>query len=197
MCSWGTVISMKNKKTGEKTGRGLWCWKAFILCGFCSCVSTAPPAPDTGTLWGYFTLKPREGVKPGGGDGSGYSDRRYRDVEYVNYRDPGFAVVYLEGPPPTVGAVNVTLEQTRRGLDFNTRYSAVGVGGTVNLKNLDRENHIFSCPMANFMRRLGPGENAAITIKNAGEYAIFVLDYPGTKTTVFAAPGPFSLLTRT
>ena len=163
----------------------------FTLCG---CVTTPPPAPNTASLWGYFTLKPREGVKPGGADSSGYSDRRYRDVEYVNYKEPGFAVVYLEGPPSPEGSVDIALKETRHSLNFDTQFTAVGAGGTIIVRNTTQAPHTFSCPMATFMRRLSSGESTIISTHHPGEYTIFVLDYPGQKATIFAAPGPFSVV---
>ena len=167
----------------------------FLL--FFGCVSVSPPASNTGTVWGYLSLKARKGVNPGNQASGGYSDRRYRDVEYVNYRAPGFVVVYMDGPPSPAGTVYVELEHGRHDLSFNSLYTAVGVNGTIVIKNSDQRDHILSCPMAKFLRRLEPGEEVSIATEIPGEYKIFVLNGDGPETTVFAASGPFTVVSPT
>ena len=175
--------------------------KIFYYCQIVSlltligCVSTTPAIPGTGTLWGYLTLKPRQGVKPGTQDTSGYADRRYRHVEFVNYKNPEFAVIYLDGPPSPTGSANVVLKETRYGPSFNSKHKAVGLKGTIVLKNLDQKTHIFSCPKGKFLQPLASGEEATISVNSSGEYTIFILDNPELESTVFVSPGPFAVVT--
>ena len=154
-----------------------------------------PPAPGTGTLWGYVHLVPRAGVTPGKRDYDSYADRRLRDVTFVDYSRPGFAVVYLDGPPAG-GTERVTITHALLRPSFAPQYGAVGTGGTVVVRNSDWLPHTVSCPTAKLLRRLAPGEEVAIVAGSAGPLPLFLLDAPGIEGVVFVAPGPYTVVSR-
>src|SRR5688572_21020224 len=70
----------------------------------------AKPAPGTGTLWGYVRLVRREGVKLADKHDPVYADRRQSQVEMLDYKTPGLAVVYLVGRPSPGGSLSMVLE---------------------------------------------------------------------------------------
>ncbi len=174
-------------------------WASAAVTLLClACASVPPsPTPGRGTLFGDLRLIPHAGVNmPASGD-SAYQDRRMRDVEFVDYSRPGFAVVWLDGgdPPNVSGRVLI------RASEFETRlepeWVAVSAGGTLNLLNTTRETHTVSCPSLGVVRRLAPGDALELPVSDAGAHALFLLDRPQVEGGVFAAPGPFAVLTRT
>lgn len=160
------------------------------------CASVHPPAvtPGTGTLWGYVRVVPREGVTPGKKDESTYADRRMRDVQFVDYSRPGFAVVYLEGAPPPSGTGRVAIQPSLFGPRFDPRYSVIGAGATLTLRNSDRVAHTVSCPPASLVRTLAPGDEVAIPSSAAGALPLFLLDTPDVEATIFVSPGPYTVV---
>ena len=166
----------------------------FVLCTW-SCVSPPPPPlPGTGTLWGFVSLKPREGVTPGSKTSTVYGDRRLRDVEYVDYGKPGFAVVYLEGNDSPRGAFTLALERSLLGhARLLPSEGAIGVGGRVTVKNRDSQPHPFSCPRAGWARRIDAGGEFSFEVEAAGPVSIFVLGLADAEARIFASPGPFAV----
>ena len=73
-------------------------WLATCLALACAAGSPVAPAPGTSQAFGQVKLVPRAGLAAGHG-GASYGDARLRDVEFVDYSRPGFAVVYVEEPP--------------------------------------------------------------------------------------------------
>lgn len=150
-----------------------------------------------GTLFGDLRLVPRAGVSVPGSGGAAYSDLRLRDVELVDYTRPGFAVVWLDGREQPRSSVRVTI----RANEFETRleppWVALAAGGTLELHNTSSETHTVSCPSQGVVRRLAPGDSLELRITDAGAHALFLLDRPQVEGGVFAAPGPFAVLTRT
>jgi hypothetical protein len=176
--------------------RSFRAWSVLALIAL-ACAS-APPAPShgRGTLFGDLRLVPHAGVTmPDAGDPT-YQDRRMRDTRIVDYSQPGFAVVYLDGQPATGERVDVSI----RANDFETRleprWLALAAGGTVALHNTTGEAHTVSCPSLSLVARVGPGESLEISAKTAGAHSIFLLDRPQVESGFFAAPGPYAVLTR-
>ena len=128
--------------------------------------------------------------------GGAYGDRRLADVELVDYTRPGFAVVWLEGASaPALGA-----RMTLRATEFETRlepaWAALASGGTLVLLNATPEAHTVSCPSLALVRRLAPGDSLELRVGEAGAHSIFLLDRPQIEGGVFAAPGPFAVLSQ-
>ncbi|MEX2208697.1 MAG: carboxypeptidase-like regulatory domain-containing protein [Myxococcota bacterium] len=127
--------------------------------------------------------------------GGAYSDRRLADVELVDYARPGFAVVWLDGAADTSANARLAI----RANEFETRleptWSAVAAGGTLDLVNITREIHTVSCPSLGIVRRLEPGEALVVEVPEAGAHPLFLLDRPQIEGGVYAANGPFAVLT--
>lgn len=168
----------------------------FLISLHAGCSTVSRPISGTGTLFGFVNLKPRHGVVPGLQGAASYSDRRYRDVEFVDYRYPSFAVVYIDGEPINGEVVNMTLRSFGSVLGFDTPYAVGGVNSEIRVQNADKQPHTLSCPQAGFLKRLREGQEAIIPIKASGEMIVFVLDARGLQATVFAVPGPYSVVSK-
>lgn len=155
------------------------------------------PAPGTSQAWGELRLVPREGVTPGGHGGGSYGDRRLRDVEFVDYSSPGFAVVYTEDERPPEGRLDVSIRSSRVGTRFEPTHGAVGASGRIVVRNQTADVHLVSYPAAGVVRTLGAGEQLELGLPRAGEQDLFLLDSPQTRVTVFASPGPFAVVSPT
>jgi len=153
-----------------------------------------PPAPGTSQAWGALRLVPREGVEPGGGGGS-YGDRRLRDVQLVDYTRPGFAVVYVRDDAPPAGRLELAIRESRIGTGIDPSEGAVGAAGRIAVRNETDATHVVSYPAAGVVRRLAPGELAVLEVPRPGEQGLYVLDAPDVGATIFAAPGPYSVVT--
>lgn len=165
--------------------------------GAAACVSPGmPPSPAAGkgTLWGHVRLVPREGVRLTGTGTGSYGDRRYRDVVPVDYSRPGFAVVYLEAFTAAEETVRLEIKDTPFGVQFRTKYAAVGTNGRIVLRNSDEKSHAVSCPTVDVLRRIGPGEELELPASSPGELPIFLPDVPGTEALVFISPGPHAVV---
>jgi hypothetical protein len=138
-------------------------------------------------------LVPREGVTPGGHGSASYGDARLRDVEFVDYSRPGFAVVYVEQEPPPGGALAFAIRESRVGTRIEPENGAIGAGGRLIVRNEAPAAHVLSYPAAELVRRLKPGEQLEIPVPRAGEQGLFLVDRP-VSATVFAAPGPFAVV---
>jgi hypothetical protein len=127
--------------------------------------------------------------------GGAYGDRRLADVELVDYARPGFAVVWLDGVADTAENARLAI----RSNEFETRlepaWAAVGAGGTLDLVNITREVHTVSCPSLGIVRRLEPGQALVVKVPDAGAHPLFLLDRPQIEGGVYAAKGPFAVLT--
>jgi hypothetical protein len=133
-------------------------------------------------------------VKPGArGAASPYADPALREVEFVDYSRPGFAVVYLEGTPSPGGTAPFQIRDGQLRPYLEPHHAAVGVGGALRVTNASREAHVVSLPDAELVRRLGPGETLEIPLPEAGEHAFFLLDAPAELGRVFVAPGRFAV----
>ena len=172
-----------------------------LLALACATAATAP-SPGRSTAWGYVKLVPHEGLEPTGSGGA-YGDRRMRDVRLVDYSHPGFAVVYLEasegGTPDTAGnaaagEARLTIRQGAVETKLEPAHLALAAGGSVRVTNTSDAARLLSCREVGLVRSLAPGEVATIPLPRAGAYAFFLLDVPTATSTVFAAPGAFSVV---
>jgi hypothetical protein len=164
---------------------------AVLVCLACAGPPDAP-RPDRSSAWGYVELVPPAGAARAAG--GAYGDRRLRDVRRVDYSKPGFMVVYVESgvaPPPS--ELTVGIQGSRTGARLLPHAAALSLPGAVVVRNDDAKLHAISCPKAGIVVSLAPGESARIPLGSSGEHALFLIG--GTETsTVFAAPGPFSLV---
>lgn len=177
----------------------------------CACASAPTPAPGQAAAFGYLRLVPREGVVPASAGPRSYGDREFEGAAFVDYSKPGFAVVYAE-PQGAGGAQQAEGERSsparQRAGDhaalviragaahavFDPPYAALGAGGEIAVANQSGESHVVSCPSAGLVRRLAPGESIAIHVATAGEWPVFLLDVAGEQARVFAAPGPYRVV---
>jgi hypothetical protein len=167
-------------------------WGALACAG-----SPDAPAPGTSAAWGDLRIVPREGVHPAGGGSASYGDRRLRDVEFVDYSHPGFAVVYVEQAQPPAGRLELAIRESRIGTEIAPAEGVVGAAGHLSLANETAAAHVISYPAAGLVRSLAPGERAELAVPRAGEQAVFLLDVPSVAVTVFAAPGAYSVVSST
>jgi hypothetical protein len=177
--------------------RKAWASCAVTLLCF-ACASAPPtPTPGRGTLFGDLRLVPHAGVTLPAKGGGAYGDRRLADVELVDYARPGFAVVWLDGAADTGASARLAI----RANEFETRlepaWAAVGAGGTLDLLNITREVHTVSCPSLGIVRRLEPGQALVVVVPDAGAHPLFLLDRQEVEGGVFAAGGPFAVLSNT
>jgi hypothetical protein len=159
----------------------------------CAAGGPGAPAPGTGQVSGRVRLVPREGVTPVRPGSASYGDRRLRDVEFVDYSRPGFAVVYTEADPPPAGELAFAIRESRVGTRLEPEHGAVGAGGRVIVRNEAAGAHVLSYPAADLVRRLEPGGQVEIPVPAAGEQELFLIDRPA-EAVVFAAPGPFAVV---
>jgi hypothetical protein len=156
-----------------------------------------PPLPPhgTGTLWGMVRLVPRHGVVPGPVEAGPYTDRRLRDVEFVDYGHPGFVVVWVDGRPRADTVSTVTIEASARGGKILPPYSAVPAGTAVTIRNADASAHTISCPALGIVHTLVPGEAMHLPPAPNGPVPIHLLDSTNATAVVFGAPGPLVVAT--
>jgi len=165
----------------------------------CACAG-APPAPGPGRsgAWGYLKLVPREGVDAVVSQPHAYGDRRLEGVEWVDYSKPGFAVVYAEGaPPPSNERAALAIQTSASGTHLEPANAALGVGGELVVENRSGAARVISVPGGGVVRRLAPSESLAVPVATAGEWPVFLLDVPGEKALVFAAPGRYAVVSET
>jgi len=161
-----------------------------------ACVSVPEqPAPGTSQAYGRIRLVPREGVTPGSAGSASYGDRRLRDVEFVDYTRPGFAVVYVASGETPDGEIALAIRESRMGTTIEPALAAVGAAGRIAIRNDGTQSYVISYPAAGVVRPLAPGESAEFAVPRAGEQGLFVLDAPDAGATVFAAPGRFGIAT--
>jgi hypothetical protein len=154
-------------------------------------LAPAPADPSQSGVWGYVRLVPREGA-PAGAGGGGYADRRYGDVQLVDYSRPGFAVVYVEGETHPGAPLALAIRSGVGGVRLEPAHAVLARGGEIQVANETDAEHAISCPETGLLRSLAPGESIALRAENAGELSLFVPDAPNAAARVFAAPGPFA-----
>lgn len=159
-----------------------------------ACASTSPaPSADRAAVWGYVRLVPRDGVAAITGGAQAYGDREVADAVLVDYSKPGFAVVYADGPPPPAAGARLAIRDGVTSAVFEPANAALGAGAAITVVNESGTPHVLSCPNARLVRRLAPGDSVEIATDRPGEWPLFLLD-AGTDAHVFAAPGPFQVV---
>jgi hypothetical protein len=154
--------------------------------------SPPPPAPGEAALFGQVRLVPHAGA-PDPQQASAYGDRRLEDVRLVDYSRPGFVVLYLEPGTPPRGDAALAIVEGRLRPRLEPAYAALGAGGAVLVTNQSGAPQVLSCPRAELVARLAPGESARIEAREPGELRIHLVDAGGESATVFVAPGPYAL----
>lgn len=162
----------------------------------CLACASAPaaPAPGKARVFGTLRLVPHAGAPHASGGGGSYGSIRLRDAGLVDYSTPGFAVVYVAENAPPGGSASVAIRDTRIAPRLEPEQLAVGAGGRIAIQNASASAHILSYPAARLVRRLAPGERVEIAVPQLGEQGLFLLDVPEASTTLFAAPGRFSVV---
>jgi len=165
----------------------------------CACAGALPaPGPGRSGAWGYLKLVPRAGVDAVVSQPHAYGDRRLEGVEWVDYSKPGFAVVYAEGAPPAGRErTALAIQTSESGTHLVPANAVLGVGGELLVENQSGAAHVVSVPGGGVVRSLAPGESLAVPIAAAGEWPVFLLDVPGEKALVFAAPGRYVVVSET
>lgn len=158
--------------------------------------ATAPDPPATGraTLFGQLQLIPRPGVNPGHAGGGAYASPAMRDVTFVDYTRPGFAVVYAEGTPPRASVTHLAIRRSALRVRLDPDYSATGVNGAIAVVNETAELHVVSDPSAGIVRALEPGATLTIEPLSDGLHSIYLLDSADATAHVFVAPGPYAVV---
>jgi hypothetical protein len=178
--------------------RGLVASSAALLAAGALACATAPEpepsSPGTGSVQGMLRLVPREGVKPVKPGASPYADRRMADVTFVDYSKPGFAVVYLASGASPGGTAELEIRTTGVRTRLDPPHAAVGTGGKIAVRNGTGAAHVLSVPGIGMLQRLEPGQQVEIAAEQAGEQGLFLVDVPRSGSTVFVAPGPFSVV---
>jgi hypothetical protein len=170
---------------------------ATLLCAAtlaCATGSPATPQAGTSTAWGYLRLVPREGVTPVKPGASPYADRRMRDVTFVDYSTPGFAVVHLADGASPGGKAELTIRTTGVRTRLDPSHAAVGVGGALVVHNESGAAHVLSAPTLGFVRRIEPGEALELSLPQPGEQSLLLLDVPRSEVSLFVASGPFAVV---
>jgi hypothetical protein len=166
--------------------------KAWVTCAFLlACAGAAPrPDPGTGVVFGSVRLVPKAGSERAV---EAYSDRRLRDVERVDYQQPGFSVVFASAAARGAGEPAAFVLESRAGrVRFAPAQDATDLGRGFDVTNGSGATQIVSVPAAGFVRSLASGETAHVTPAEAGELEVHVLGDAAPPALVFVAPGAFA-----
>lgn len=120
-----------------------------------------------------------------------------RDVTFVDYSRPGFAVVWAEAGAAAADELVLTIASDRVATRLEPEVSAVGAAGRLVVENRTDREHIVSYPVGGVVGKLAAGGSLTVDIGAAGEQQVFLLDVPSTGTTFFAAPGPYAVVSST
>ena len=162
--------------------------------------------PHRASVQGHLQLVPHADLLVAKSGGNAYGDRRLRNAQLVDYSRPGFSVVYVDAVDAgDQSKADTKLADLNRGVrlsidggDTRTRFEpaqlAIRMGNHIRLKNRDREPHVVSCPEASLLQSLLPGQEVRIELPTSGEYRLYLADVPGTESIVFAAPGPYAVV---
>lgn len=164
---------------------------AWLACALALACAGAPHAdPETALVFGSVRLVPKAGAELAPAT---YGDRRLRDVERVDYQQPGFSVVFADVTGSGASAAPALALEERSGrMRFAPVYAATDLSRGVVVTNASGETRIVSAPAAGFVQALAPGESARIAPAEAGELELHVLGASAAPAVVFVAPGAFA-----
>lgn len=163
-----------------------------------ACAAAPPtPAPGRAAVHGRVTVSPHEDAPVV--RGGAYGDRRLAGAERVDYSKVGFGVVYAArraGPGAAAASAPAPLELAlaadRVGPRLSPDLAAVGLGGTIRLRNgLERAEWV-SIPGLDLLTAVAPGAVLEVEARVPGELAIHLLTSRLEPARVFVAPGPFA-----
>jgi hypothetical protein len=110
---------------------------------------------------------------------------------FVSPAHAGFSVVYLEGPPRAGERLSLRIRDGR----IEPGFSALGAGGTLEIRNEDRSAHLLAVPFDRVTLRLEPDVRATLDVAEPGARSLFLLDVPGgAEASVFVSPGPYAVV---
>jgi hypothetical protein len=155
-----------------------------------ACAGVPRAEPGTALVFGSVRLVPKAGAEFAP---AGYGDRRLRDVERVDYQQPGFCVVFAAGPgSEAVAPASIALEARAGRVRFEPAVAATDLAHGVVVTNESGEARIVSAPSAGFVQSLAPGASARIAPAEAGELELHVLGASVEPAVVFVAQGAFA-----
>lgn len=164
-----------------------------------ACASSGPP-PGRSAVEGTVRALPRAGIDAGASGGS-YGDRRLRNVTLVDYDRPGFSVVYVEEAPGNGKATQIdarlSIRDGRLGPRIGPTEAAGSVGSAIRISNASRAAHIVSVPSLGFVGEVPSRAVLEVGLDSPGPHRLFLLDAPDAQGLVFAAPGPFAVVSST
>ena len=164
--------------------------KAWLACAFALACAGAPRAdPETALVFGSVRLVPKAGTELAP---ASYGDRRLRDVERVDYQQPGFSVVFAGAGGAGAAPAALVLEARAGRVRFAPAVAATDLGGGVEITNASGAAQIVSAPAAGFVQSLAPGATARVAPAEAGELELHVLGAKAAPAVVFVAPGAFA-----
>lgn len=165
-----------------------------LLCA-ASCAGTTPVTlPGTGAVWGQMRLVPREGVTPGSRGSGAYSSPALRNVRFVDYSRPGFAVVYVDGPTSPRDSALIVIRDSRHFARLQPKETAVGQAGSIVIVNETSRVQAVSAPAAGNIYRIGPGQRVEISQPASGLHSLYLLESAEVTARVFVAPGPYAVV---
>jgi len=139
-------------------------------------------------------LVPREGVTPGAAGNTSYSSPALRNVRFVDYSRPGFAVIYVEGPPAPSDIARVAIRDSKHIARLEPSEAAVGQAGSIVIVNESARVQAVSDPVAGTLYRIEPGQSVEITRPAAGLHSFYLLEAADVMARVFVAPGPYAVV---
>ncbi|MBI2922265.1 MAG: hypothetical protein HYY18_14525 [Planctomycetes bacterium] len=172
---------------------------ALLALASCGGGSYAPPAADRAQVLVKLRAAPKEGIRGPKAEGTdAYSDsggpERGKRFQRVDYRHLGDIAVVLSGaglgeggPAPKTASLELYSDGASR------RLILMGPGGSTSLTIVNRRSSavsLFCCGDTGdgFDARLGPGEQAAVTLSKPGTYEMVCDEDETLKATILVAP---------
>lgn len=165
-----------------------------ILCATSCAAAPIATIPGTGAVFGLVSLVPREGVTPSSGGSAAYNSPALRDVHFVDYSRPGFAVVFVEGLAAPHDNVRIAIQDSRHVARLEPRDTVVGQAGSIEIVNETARVQAISSPVSAALYRLEPGESVEISEPAAGLHSLYLLESAEVTARVFVAPGPYAVV---
>jgi hypothetical protein len=152
--------------------------------------ATVPAAGGPSTLVGQLRLVPHAGTRRA----PARESAEVGGARLVDYSTPGFAVVYLEGAPPAAVTFALAIADGPSGPHLAPANGALGAGGTIALTNQTDAPHVVSCPEVGIVARIPARQTLQIPVHEPGPLSLFLLDRSAPMAQLFAAPGPYTVV---